>query len=626
MRLAPRPGPLPLVATAVALACLTYAQALTVAWSRSGGGDWQWFHHMWEVGRVALLRWGEVPLWDPHHCGGVTLWGQPQAQVYAPTWWITGLPFGTVVGHKLFVLLHHAVGWLGTYALGRRLYRLAPAPAALTATVWSFGGAFAWDAAGGHATFLALHYAPWIWLFWRRANDDLRYAVGVALGMTLQLLEGGTYAFVLTFLLLFVDAVGQVVAGVPPLLGRLGAAVRDGVRGRLRAAGGRVAAAARTYLPLLRTAAVAGVLTALLGSVRLLPVYLTLSRFPRRTQAEDGQTLEDLLLALTGREPQPWHWGHRWVWAEYGAFIGWTCVLLALLGAAVALRRRRAAWLVPTALLFGACAMGNRGAWWPWPLLHHLPVFASMHVPSRFHVLLTLPVALLAGVAADAILRALRRSLGSPGGQALAAGLLWLLVFGAGAEVLTNSFRIAARWDGPTIDAEAGGRFHYVGRAAYLESYASYPRRHVGTASCYDPLPWRVGRGFWVGEGPQARIDPPGAGEVTGWGRSHLRVWAEVRLSAPARVRFNQNYDDGWAPSVGRAVDEGGLYAVDAPAGEHRIEATYRPWDLPWALGLSAIGALLSALLWVLARRAGPPPLPPAASPGKPSRPRRPPS
>src|SRR5262245_61775932 len=71
-----------------------------------GNGDWAWFHHMWEAGRVAILRWHEAPMWNPHHCGGASLWGNPQAQVLAPTYLIFALPFGTMVGHKLFVLQH----------------------------------------------------------------------------------------------------------------------------------------------------------------------------------------------------------------------------------------------------------------------------------------------------------------------------------------------------------------------------------------------------------------------------------------------------------------------------------------------------------------------------------------
>ena len=77
MRLPSRP------ALAIALGSLAAACAL---WSpaffqlqATGFGDWQFFHHMWEAGYVALTRYGEWPLWDPYHCGGITIFGNPQS-------------------------------------------------------------------------------------------------------------------------------------------------------------------------------------------------------------------------------------------------------------------------------------------------------------------------------------------------------------------------------------------------------------------------------------------------------------------------------------------------------------------------------------------------------------------
>ena len=50
----------------------------------TGIADWPCFLHMWEAGRVAVTRFGEWPLWDPFHCGGVTLFRIPQSRVYGP--------------------------------------------------------------------------------------------------------------------------------------------------------------------------------------------------------------------------------------------------------------------------------------------------------------------------------------------------------------------------------------------------------------------------------------------------------------------------------------------------------------------------------------------------------------
>jgi hypothetical protein len=546
---------------------LAYVPALW-EWDASGWGDWQQFHHWWEVGRVSILRHGEWPLWDPHHCGGVSMWGQPQAQMYSPTWWLTGLAFGTVHGHKLFILFHHVVGFVGMLWVARRLHRLSEPAAALTALAWAFSGFFAWRGAGGHSTFLAFHYIPWIYYCWRRAHDDLRYAGGVGALMGLVLFEGGTYPFPLTFLLLFVD--GLAFAIERP----------------------------REIWRVLRTGLVAGVLTLLCGAARLWPVYLTMSRFPRHTDAfEDSQTVANVLESLTAREPHPWVWGHRWVWAEYGSFVGWAVMALAAYGVVLALTRRRTIHLVIGAVVFGAFAMGGVDEGWPWPLIHELPVYSNLHVPSRFHVLLTFYVVVLAALALEHALRWMKRSVTTAGAQRLLTTLAWLLVAGIGLEIVSNDVRIASRWDGPPLEVPAAPRFHLVGPHMYLERYASYPTQNVGTMACYDPVPWPISSHLWVGDVPQVRFRPATAGTLVDFERTNHRARAQVRLTEPARVIFNQNFDPDLRTSVGSPVDDRGLLAVDLPPGEHDVRVSYHPADLPWSLLATFLGLLGSAVL-----------------------------
>jgi len=552
-----------------AFGLIAFAQALW-DWEKGGWGDWGQFHHWWEVGRVSILRWGEFPLWDPHHCGGVSMWGQPQSQHVAPTWWITGLAFGTVAGHKLFVLLHAAAGFAGMFHVSRRFYGYRAPAAGLVALTWAFSGFFAWRASGGHSTFLAFHYLPWIFYCWRRTNDDLRFAGGVGGLMALTLMEGGTYPFPLIFLLLAFDFVAQLLQRKP-------------------------------RWAVFRTGLITGVLTAMMGAIRLWPVYLTMSRFPRNTEMEDSQTWEDVLHSITARAPHDWTWGHRWVWAEYSAHVGWGVVALASLGALFALKKKRR-YLIFGALVFAACAMGDAGEHYPWPLLHELPLYENFHVPSRFHVLLTFYLCLLAGLAMDRVLAAAARKTKRRWSQKALFGVAWFLMIASGAEVLSNSTVIAARWDGSEIVGVPEDRFQLVGTNGYLQQYMHYPVRNVGTRACYDPVPWNISPGLWLGDVPQARIHPPAAGEVTSWGRTNHTLYAEVTLEAPARVYFNQNYDPDWRLSVGEPVeDDLRRLAVDLPAGTHRIEGWFAPADLPWSALVTLLGILLAILLALFA-------------------------
>ncbi|MCS6798745.1 MAG: hypothetical protein NZ898_09460 [Myxococcota bacterium] len=551
----------------------------------SGWGDWQWFHHLWEAGRVALVRWGEAPLWNPHHCGGVSLWGNPQWQLASPTYWFFGLPFGTNVGHKLFVLWHTVVGWLGTYALARREFHTSRAAALFAATAFCTSGFFAWHGAGGHATFLAFYYGPLLLLCWRRAARDLRWSAAVAGLLALMLLEGGHYPFPYWVVWLALDALVRL-------------------------------ADRRARVGVLRAAVVSSLLTALLGAIRIVPIALALRDHPRPTHDTDALRFAEIVEMLTARE-HAYVWpGHRWVWPEYGAYVGWMPLVAGAAGALVAAARllrpsvggparTGLAFLLVGGLLALGLTQGRASPLHPWPLLHELPFYGSLHVPSRWRVMLLLHLVLLAALALDATHRLLAGS-GSRRRRRLrrwTASLTWAAALVTCVDIYLVTRPIVDRWNGPPVGVgPVAPRHHLVEAVRYLDEYANYPHRNVGTPTCYDPLPWPVAPGLWLGDVPQARLSPPDAGRVEDWGRTSLTVWARARLERPATVVFNQNHARGWHSEQGRVVaDEGRLAVVVPHGGSMRVEARYRPEELPYTVGLFALG--IAGCLVVARRR-----------------------
>ncbi|MDQ3036920.1 MAG: hypothetical protein M3Y87_31290 [Myxococcota bacterium] len=545
----------------------------------SGWGDWQWFHHMWEAGRVAYVRWGEAPLWNPHHCGGVPLWGNPQAQVYSPTYLIFALPFGTTLGHKLFILLHAVAGFAGMYVLARREVSLTRASSLFAAIVWCASGFFAWHGAGGHATFLAFYYAPALLLAWRAAERDLRWSAAVAALMVLVVLEGGHYPFPYFVLVLAIDTLVRAIT-LPRAIPRLAMA---------------------TLL--------SGGLTGLLGAFRFLPILLALRANPHPVPDPDWVSPSEILEMLTARTHEYRFAGHGWVWPEYGAYVGWVVVALGTLGALIALfgsvrprisPRRRSTMV---AILVGAIAFffftqGSATPWHPWPLLQELPFYRSIHVPSRFRVLLIFYMALLAGLAIDRIARWIESLPVRADVRALALALPWVIALCVTVDVYAVNLTIIDRWNEETVGERAPGEHHLVRGRSYLEEYANYPSENVGTIDCYDPVPWPRSTRLWLGEVPQARIEPASAGRVISWGRTSLTVWAVVELDEPARVIFNQNYNEDWSSPQGAAVSDEVRLAVDVRRpGAQRVSARYFPSDLPVSVGISIAGALACLLV-----------------------------
>jgi hypothetical protein len=564
----------------------------------SGFGDWAWFHHMWEAGRVAILRWHEAPLWNPHHCGGASLWGNPQAQVFAPTYLVFALPFGTNVGHKLFVVQHAVCGWVGMYLLARRIVALSRGASLFAATVWCASGFFAWHGAGGHATFLSFYYGPLVLLAWRAAARDLRYAAAVAGLMVLILAEGGQYSFPFFALWLGLDLVV------------------------------RVAADPRTWRRSVGAALVTLALTAALGAFRAIPVLRAVLAHPRPVVDTDSLTPREILFLLTQRSMPSWQLpGHQWVWPEYGAFVGWAVLalfaagLMAVglgLGASrgrVAPRprapRRELAWLVAGLALFFLLTEGRASPLHPWPLLQQLPIYKSIHLPSRWRVMLLLYLALVAGVGLDALVALAARFGRRVGPARLRAALTFgppaLLAAVAIADVYVVNLATVDRW----IGAPVGGRqpeahYYLVQGRNYLADFANYPSENVGTERCYDPVPWNVSPALRLGRVPQATVEA-GSGTVVDWGRTSLTVWADVRLDRAALVTFNQNMAPGWVSDQGTVVDDRGLLALRTPGPfRGRLTVRFHPSDLPYSVGISLLGALACLLVARGARRAGP--------------------
>jgi hypothetical protein len=528
----------------------------------TGFGDWQMIQHNWEAAYIALSRYGEWPLWDPFHCGGISIFRNPESQLYSPFFPLSFV-IGTVWAVKLMLWGHVAFGLWGGYRLARDVYALDAPASALSACVWACSGCFVWDGAGGHATFLPFAFTPWlIWLL--RTPRPLQHtAAGVALLCVVALYEGGTYPLPFFVLLIAFELV---------------------LRG-LRE---------RTLREPLGLGALIALLTGLAGMLRILPSVLALREFPRQVPNNDAVTPAEILLMLTARD-HAWRWpGHPFVWAEYGSYVGWLALLLAAAGAVwVAWRGPR--HLLVGLLLFAAFMLGNHGPYAPWSLLHYLPVYDSLRVPTRFAMFVTLYLGLLAGHGL-ALLGIAGRRFGWPRVGLAAMTLVAALQLG---DMLRVSRPIIDRWIGPPLEAAAPAeRFHLVW-GNYARRYASYPRLNLGTAQCYHgAMNWRVSKALWAGDQPQVRVQ---SGEGTIYDVRHAsgRWWVDVQLTTPARLWFNQNFADGWRSDTGEITADKDLLALDLPPGRHLVQLRYLPQEwLPCAL-LGLIGWILIAVLGV---------------------------
>ncbi|HET8938354.1 MAG TPA: hypothetical protein VFN67_33145 [Polyangiales bacterium] len=525
----------------------------------TGFGDWQMIHHNWEASYIAISRFGEWPLWDPFHCGGVPILGNPESQLYAPWFWLS-FAFGTVLAAKLMLLGHIACATSGMYWLARCRYQLHPGAAAVAAVAWSCNGCFVWDGAGGHATFLSFAFAPWLSYFVHRNSNLLRDAAAVATFLILCLFEGGTYP--LPFFALWI-----------------------GFELSLRAA------QRKELCPSLGFGAISFGLLAVCGAIRFVPIYFTLQAHPRQVPNRDVLSFSDLWTMLTART-HSWRMpGHPFVWPEYASYVGVAVVTLAMLGAVAVVRRKR--WhLLLASLVYAALMFGNLSDFAPYSLLHRLPVYDSLRVPSRFAIFVTFYIALLAAHSLDFCVRRIRN-------ERVVLTMSVVCVLGIGADLISASWPTVELWREPPLSAAAPAPAFYLLPGKQYASYASYPRLNVGTTNCYvGGMNWPISPALWRGHEPQVRL-PLDTGELHDWQSSPNGYRARLTAREPTRVLFNRNFARGYESNLGIPVDDQGLLALDVPAGDHTITVHYSPPELIPSAAISCIGlvVLLGLLL-----------------------------
>lgn len=538
--------------------------------------DWRAFAGAWEAARISLRDFHQWPSWNPYHCGGVPLYQDPQTPVPGVMFLLTFGWLPTPVGMKLWLWAHLLVGALGARALLRHHGANTPEQV-LGAALVAACGFCSEHFGGGHLSFTPFLFLPWALLGHRRALADARWSVLTAAALALAVWEGGTYPVPL-----------MVVALAADTLLRLG-----------HPADRRALAVS---LPL------TGLLFALLSAVRLVPVLLWLREHPRLMPLDDSMSLAEVVLAWTARAHERPFPPHVFVWPEYGDYVGAAPVALFFAAVVAAFarrddgaRERRVDAGVALALVW--CALGNIPGFSLFGLLHELPVYRSLRVPSRFLYPATVLLALVVGRGL-ADLRALlldRR----PRRNLLRAflALECALALGVAVDlVAVNSPRLQVGADPALPGGRASAAFHQVGGGDYWR-WPTYPVRGVGTPVCYVAFDWTPAPQLWLGPGPQQRVEPAGAGTVRAlaWTPNVLRF--EVDLARPATLLVNQNTDPGWTASLGTIDRAEALLSVDLPAGRHAVTLTHAVLGLwPGAL-LTLLGILGAA--WVL-RRAPP--------------------
>lgn len=534
--------------------------------SWAGTFDWGYFFFLAEVDRKAIVEFRQLPLWNPYYCGGSVHLANPQSFTLSP-FTLFVLAFGTPLGFRFMLTAATLMAADGVRRWSREL-GVDGASAWLAGTFFAASGAMAQHLGGGHLGWMGFALTPYtLWAFHRALDGDRRFVAVGALFLSWIFLHFGVYPYPYATLALgaYGLSVGIAQSRVPP-------AIAIGL-------------------------AMVALSLGLCG-LRLVPLVEFILQYPRVVWDQDALLFRELWEIYAVRHTARAFGVHRWVWPEYGNYVGVLGIAAVGFGgvtAGICRASRRLVWpVVVSAVLFVALQMGNHPGF-PWTYVRKLPVFENLRVPSRFTTLVGLFAAPLFGWAASVFVASARRGSWRVRVPSV-AGVLLLLV-SLGNQIEFNRRQWHQAFGRPPPRDVPSPSFHQVsGNSARM--YA-YPRVNRGSLSCFEESPVPKSKLLSGTRETEEWLLHSGGGSAVRRGWSPNRITVDVRLTEPNTLLINQNYASGWRSSAGQVISHQGLLGVELPAGTHLVTLSYRPRSFLWGLAVSALALLVSIrLLW----------------------------
>jgi hypothetical protein len=544
----------------LALLALAFIAPIFKNIENTGKVDWDQFCFFDEVPRKTILEYGQFPLWNPYYSGGRPLHANPQVGFLRPTFWLTTLPFGCVVGLKLETAIMFLLGIIGMLLLCRNM-GCSPWASVLGTSIFGFSSYFSLKIAIGFVSFYPLFLLPWLILFFIKSITTPKWLVAASAIIAWGIYSGGAVHVLIPSAILLITM------------------------------GAFLTIKHKEARPLLFALAIIALGLAF-SAFKAVPTFEYLVQHPRDASTNDTTPWEHVPTVFVSREQSTTarHWTPQEAyWSEYGAYVGIIALLFALAG--LIRSWRKDLWLAATGALLFLVAVGDFGSFSPWRLLHELPLFSSLHRPSRYYVLTLLVIAIFAAKGFDALLSRAR----TPYAKAtvhLFAMLAIADLFLVGSIALENVFPIPPQPQPPSA--------HFVqnmdlsmNRVGTLTRMYWNLQANRGTINGYDPIP-HVTSAYWPG-------NPRYRGEVflqnglpanyTLWSPNRLVISATSENDTLAII--NQNYDRWWyVEEQGFATNAAGLIAARVTPENSRHTLAYRP--------VSALGGLLTSLLAIL--------------------------
>ncbi|MFO0558323.1 MAG: hypothetical protein U0269_09900 [Polyangiales bacterium] len=526
--------------------------------------------YSWEIAnKITVLRYHQLPAWNPYWCGGTLGVAAPEDIFFAPDN-LLRLFLDVGIARHLSVILGMVLAAEGTFRLSRAAGSSGFA-SMCAAFVYAINTIFPlWISNGFFNFIVGFGLMPWVGWCLIIGVEKPAYRLLGGFFMAWIFLSAGTYPAPYTLML-----VGVLTAS-------LSVAYAGKGPGQWR----------RPF----ESAIVLGLVFALLAAAKFVPLMLFLKQFSRTWNPIESFSAQTILANFTVLHAP----------------------VLVLAGLAPLTRDRWAVIFTIAIGVFFVMAMGDFDPVAPYHLIKQVPLFKQLRSPERHVILVFLFVALSAARTITAIEDWIPRFLSSivarkpleelPAPLRLsfvAAGTLAVaLAFGPKFVDLVKSC-------GPTYATvlytfEPPRRFEQDFRQhrGNRRDGHVFPAMNMGSIYCITGIP--------VPESPALRADlaqeefalDPTSATVRRLSWSPNEIVLDVNASRRARVIVNQNHHHHWRSSVGTVVSHERLLAVDVPPGHHRLVLRFvdRALQLSVTVSVLTLLALIAFASYATAR------------------------
>jgi hypothetical protein len=562
-----------------------------------GDHDWDLHQACIYYARTAILRFHQLPFWNPYTCGGYPAWASFEGDnAVAPPFLLAYLTLALRAVLRAEIVGSMLVSAVGAWLLAGRFTR---SPAARTFAAVLFVGTSRWalQVGAGQTWHMAFGWTPWVFYFLDRAIAA--FTSGRRLPARDAALAGGCFALMV------------YTGGIYPLSETIVAVVVYACVCSVLRRDGR---------PLVSLAA--GAIVALgLSAPKLLPLSAASARFFRPVDSPEAMDLGLFVTLLTADDKDVHAQALRAAipnWHEWGMYIGWIPAFLLLAGLVTARgdRGERAPALAWTAVVLVALGFGSVHADAPWSLLHKLPVFRTQSLPSRwlYPALLAAATASVAGAERVLVRSGPRR----PWLEAAAIAWVAWLAFDLSRVArprLDNVFTRSPPHVQEARDFRVEGKAPDVAGHEWASSPLPALMANIGSTECAGVAPYpgdvRAGRG--AHPGVSGRGDPTYKGEayvVEGVGRAVLTRFSpdemtiEIDGARPGHhVVLDQSYDPGWSVNGRAALSLNDLVGATIERDHQSFVFRYRP-PLWWP-AIAIFALTVAGLAWAAWRARG---------------------